>query len=130
VAAHLATRGRVVLVDLNERAVQLAAENARRHHLENVEVYAGDGTEPVRGRTFDVVVTNPPIRAGKAALRRLLREIREVLRPDGRLYLVARTAQGAKTLAKEIASAVGPVREIAQAAGYRVYEAVREDGES
>ena len=129
VAAHLATRGRVVLVDVNERAVQLAADNVRRQHLENVEVYGGDGTQPVRGRIFDVVVTNPPIRAGRATLRRLLREIRDALRPGGRLYLVARTAQGAKTLAKDIGAAVGPVREVAQAAGYRVYEAVREDPE-
>ena len=129
VAARLATRGRVVLIDVNDRAVKLAADNIRRHHLENVEVYGGDGTQPVRGLIFDVVVTNPPIRAGKTTLRRLLREIRDALRPGGRLYLVARTAQGAKTLAKDIGAAVGPVREVAQAAGYRVYEAVREDPE-
>ncbi|HEU5300345.1 MAG TPA: methyltransferase [bacterium] len=126
IAAHLASNGRAVLVDVNERAVALASENARRHHLTNVEVLAGDGTAPVRGRTFDAVVTNPPIRAGKAVLRRLLDEIGGVLRPGGRLYLVARTAQGAKTLAGEIEARVGPVREIAQQSGYRVYEAVRD----
>jgi 16S rRNA (guanine1207-N2)-methyltransferase len=126
VAAHLAPEGRVVLVDVNERAVALAGENARRHHLANIEVLAGDGVDPVRGRTFDVVATNPPIRAGRAVLRRLLAEIHEVLRPGGRLYLVARTAQGAKTLANEIGTRVGPVREVAQQAGYRVYEAVRD----
>jgi 16S rRNA (guanine1207-N2)-methyltransferase len=126
VAAHLAPRGRAVLVDVNERAVALAEANARRHHLVNVEVLAGDGTAPVEGRTFDVVATNPPIRAGRAVLRRLLGEIHGVLRPGGRLYLVARTAQGAKTLAGEIEQLVGPVREIAQQSGYRVYEAVRD----
>lgn len=126
VAASLAPKGRAVLVDVNERAVALASENARRRHLTNVEVLAGDGTAPVRGRIFDVVVTNPPIRAGKAVLRRLLDEIGGVLRPGGRLYLVARTAQGAKTLAGEIEARVGPVREIAQQSGYRVYEAVRD----
>lgn len=126
VAAHLAPRGRAVLVDVNERAVELAAENVRRHRLANVEVLAGDGAAPVRGRVFDVVLTNPPIRAGRAVLRRLLGEIRDVLRPGGRLYLVARTAQGAKTLADEIGTRVGPVREVEQQAGYRVYEAVRD----
>jgi len=130
VAAHLAPRGRVVLVDVNERAVELAARNARRLGFRRVEVYQGDGIEPVRGRSFDVVAMNPPIRAGKAVLRRLLRGAREVLRPGGRLYLVARTAQGAKTLAAEIAQTVGPVREVQRAAGYRVYEAVRENGQA
>jgi len=130
VAAWLAPQGRVVLVDVNGRAVELAAQNARRLGYRHVEVYQGDGIEPVRDRRFDVVVMNPPIRAGRAVLRRLLRESGEVLRPSGRLYLVARTAQGAKTLAEEIEQAVGPVRELQRAAGYRVYEAVREDGRS
>jgi 16S rRNA (guanine1207-N2)-methyltransferase len=90
------------MVDLNERAVALARENAARAGLENVEVYQGDGTAPVRGRTFDVVAMNPPIRAGRDTVRRLLRETHEALRPGGRFYLVVRTAQGAKTLAKEV----------------------------
>lgn len=126
VAAHLAPQGRVVLVDVNERAVELAAENLRRLGYRHVEVYRGDGIEPVRDRRFDVVVMNPPVRAGRAVLRRLLQESGEVLRPGGRLYLVARTAQGAKTLAGEAERAVGPVREVERAGGYRVYEAVRE----
>lgn len=127
VAARLAGQGHVVLVDVNERAVDLAAQNARRLGLRNVEVLQGDGTQPVADRSFDVVVTNPPIRAGKATLRRLIREIRNVLRPGGRFYLVARTAQGARTLAKDVEAVFGTAREVAQAAGYRVYETVREE---
>jgi len=125
VAATFALRGRVVMVDVNERAVALARENAARAGLENVEVYQGDGTAPVRGRTFDVVAMNPPIRAGRDTVRRLLRESRDTLRPGGRFYLVARTAQGAKTLVREIEGLFTPVREIARGGGYRVYEAIK-----
>lgn len=127
VAARLAGEGQVVLVDVNERAVNLAAQNARRLGLRNVEVLVGDGTQPVADRLFDVVVTNPPIRAGKATLRRLIREVHRILRPGGRFYFVARTAQGARTLAKDVETVFGLVREVAQAVGYRVYEAVREE---
>jgi 16S rRNA (guanine1207-N2)-methyltransferase len=126
VAAALAPEGRATLVDVNERAAALAVANARRHRLANVDVFVGDGTAPVRDRVFDVVAMNPPIRAGRAVLRRLLDEIHDVLRPGGRLYLVVRTAQGAKTLAREIEQRVGPVRELARQSGYRVYEAVRD----
>ena len=63
VAATLALRGRVVMVDINQRAVDLARANAARAGLDNVDVYQGDGTAPVRGRTFQVVAMNPPIRA-------------------------------------------------------------------
>lgn len=128
-AATLVPRGSVVMVDINERAVALARENAARAGLDNVEVYQGDGTAPVRGRTFDVVAMNPPIRAGRDTVRRLLRESRDALRPGGRCYLVARTAQGAKTLAREADSLFGQVREIARGGGYRVYEAVKSAGD-
>jgi 16S rRNA (guanine1207-N2)-methyltransferase len=125
VAATLALRGRVVMVDVNERAVALARENAMRAGLHNVEVYQGDGTAPVRGRLFHVVAMNPPIRAGRDTVRRLFRESRDALRPGGRFYLVVRTAQGAKTLAKEMETLFPQVREVARGGGYRVYEGVK-----
>lgn len=134
VAAALAPQGGIVMVDVNERAVELAKENAGLAGAGNVEVVTGDGVEPVRGRRFDVVVTNPPIRIGKAALHRLLRDACEVLRPGGRLYFVARTSQGARTLARDAAEIFDEVREIERGGGYRVYEATttgtREQGTS
>jgi 16S rRNA (guanine1207-N2)-methyltransferase len=125
VAATLALRGTVVMVDVNERAVVLARENAARAGLDNIEVYQGDGTAPVRGRRFHVVAMNPPIRAGRDTVRRLLRESRDALRPGGRFYLVVRTAQGAKSLAKDLDALFPEVREIARGGGYRVYEGRR-----
>lgn len=125
VAAHLATDGRAVLVDINERAVRLTQENARLAVLSNVEVYAGDGTAPVRGRRFDVAVMNPPIRTGRAVLRRLVAEVDDALRPGGRFYFVVRTTQGARTLARGVEAHFPSVREIARGGGYRVYEATK-----
>jgi 16S rRNA (guanine1207-N2)-methyltransferase len=74
---------------------------------------------------MDVVFTNPPIRAGRRVVRAFIDDAWRVLRPGGRFYLVARTAQGAKTLARLIDERFGAVREVALAHGYRVYEAVR-----
>ncbi len=126
VAASRAPKGRAVLVDVNERAVMLAAQNAQHNRVHNVEVLAGDLYEPVRGRQFDVVVTNPPIRAGRAVLRALVQGAREHLRPGGRFFLVARTAQGARTLGRMVGEIFGNVQEVARGGGYRVYRAVRE----
>lgn len=127
VAAALAPGGQVVLVDVNERAVELAQENARRNGITNVEVLRGDGCAPVAGRQFDVVATNPPIRAGKNTLHRLVREVWEALRPGGRFYFVARTAQGARTLARDVAAVFGDVKELERESGYRVFEAIKAD---
>ncbi|HET6781030.1 MAG TPA: methyltransferase, partial [bacterium] len=84
VAATLAVQGRVVMIDVNERAVALAAENARRARLANVEVVAGDGLGQLAGQKFDVIATNPPIRAGREALRNLFRDAGDHLRDQGR----------------------------------------------
>jgi len=50
----------VVATDLNPRATQFAAFNAWLNGVNNVECLTGDTFEPVRGRTFDLIVSNPP----------------------------------------------------------------------
>ncbi len=125
VAAVLAPAGRAVLVDVNERAVHLAAQNAALNNVSNVEILLGDGSTPVAGRTFDIAVMNPPIRAGRTTLLRLVREVWDILHPGGRLIFVVRTAQGARTLAREVAAIFGTITELAKESGYRVYEAVK-----
>jgi len=56
-AARLGARA--TAVDLSRRAVLNARLNARLNGLE-LEVLRGDLFEPVRGRSFDMIVSNPP----------------------------------------------------------------------
>jgi len=51
---------RVVATDLNRRALNFAAFNARLNGVDNVEFRAGSFFEPVEGSRFDLVVCNPP----------------------------------------------------------------------
>ncbi len=135
VLAARAPRAHAVLVDVNPRAVALAVENIALNGVTNAEARCGDGCAPipplrpapVRGgqasMMFDLVVFNPPIRAGRAVVLRLLRDARSCLRPGGRLYLVARTNQGARTLARLMADLFDAVTEVERGGGFRVYEA-------
>lgn len=50
----------VVATDLTERAVACAKFNAALNGIENIEVLAGDCFEPVAGRLFDLILSNPP----------------------------------------------------------------------
>jgi len=125
VAASQALEGRAVLVDVNERAVELSRRNAARAGLRNVEVRQGFLYEPVAGETFDLIVTNPPIRAGRGVVRAIIEGAQAHLRPGGTFYLVARTAQGARTLGRLIAQVFGNVEEVERGGGFRVYRAVR-----
>jgi 16S rRNA (guanine1207-N2)-methyltransferase len=123
VAARLAPRGRAYLVEANQRAAALALANAVRHQTVNAHVVVADGASAVRAGSMDVVMTNPPIRAGRHVVQAFIEEAWHALRPGGRFYLVARTAQGAKTLARLIEERFGNARQVAVKQGYRVYEA-------
>lgn len=50
----------VVATDLNPRAIDMAALNVGLNSSRNVECLQGDMLEPVAGRAFDLIVSNPP----------------------------------------------------------------------
>lgn len=118
-AAMAAPHGSVLMVDVNERAVRLAAENAKRNDVNNVSVKVSDGFSAVTG-SFDWIVTNPPIRGGKAQLFEWVAASEAYLRPGGALLMVIRTKQGAKSMAAHFARVFGDVDTVAKRGGYRV----------
>lgn len=70
----------VTAVDISEEALIVARENARALAPGNVECLAGNWTEPVAGRTFNLVVSNPPyVRAADEALLQLQHEPQSAL---------------------------------------------------
>ncbi|MBX6394486.1 MAG: class I SAM-dependent methyltransferase [Alicyclobacillaceae bacterium] len=120
-AALLQPKVRVVMVDVNERAVELAKENARRLRLARVEVLYSDGFGALEGRTFDRVYCNPPIRAGKRVVYRLVAEAASHLKPGGQLWVVVQKRQGAESLNQELKRHFSDVEDVARGAGFRVY---------
>jgi len=121
VAARLAPEGRITLVDVNQRAVDLARRNLALNAVANAEVLQGDGFAPLPGRRFDVIALNPPIRAGLARVHELIEGARLHLAPGGRFYLVARTQQGALRLAEKVAEVFETVEVVAKGGGYRLF---------
>jgi len=125
VAATLAPRGFVWLVDANARAVELAQANLGLNRIRNARVRWGEDLEAVGGVVFDVILANPPIRAGWAVISAMIGQAHERLGPAGRFYVVGRTDKGAKTLARRMGERFPHVGEVAKRAGYRVYAAMR-----
>lgn len=115
----------IYMVDINERAAKLSQENARRNNLPNVTVAIGSGLAPFSGTRFDLILSNPPLRTGKENVRGLLTEAREALHPGGRLAIVIRTQQGARSMERFLEQLFGTVREAEKGGGFRVYEATR-----
>lgn len=126
-AAGLAPEGFVTMIDINERAVELARLNADGNGIHNVEAVQSDRLAAVADRTYDVILTNPPIRAGKAVVHRIFEEAFERLAPGGSLWIVIQNKQGAPSARTKLEELFGEekVEEIGKDKGYRVYRAKR-----
>lgn len=116
-AAKMNPGAQFLLTDINERAAALAVENARANGACNVRVVTGNAFEHVDG-TFDYVITNPPIRAGKAVIYPMFEESVKRLKPGGALFLVIRKQQGAVSAVKFLDELSGDVQVIARDKGY------------
>ncbi|MDU2242292.1 MAG: class I SAM-dependent methyltransferase [Paenibacillus sp.] len=124
-AAKLAGRGHVTMVDVNSRAVELAKENAAANGVSNVTILESDLFSAVEDRAFDVVLTNPPIRAGKAVVHAIFEGTHERLRSGGSLWVVIQKKQGAPSAKEKLESLFARVEEVTKEKGYRIYKAVK-----
>lgn len=122
-AARLAQEGHVTMIDVNERAVELARRNARLNGISNVEILVSDVYSAVQGRTFDVILTNPPIRAGKEIVHRIFTEGYDLLRSGGQMWVVIQKKQGAPSALRKLQEVYGEVEEMEKKKGYHIYRA-------
>src|SRR3989441_4502038 len=126
VAARLSEGGHVILTDVNERAVALARKNVTANGVGNAEVRLGSLYEPVGGLAFDHILCNPPIRAGRGVVDRIVAEAPIHLLEGGKLWLVARTRQGADSLRQRMAHAFGTAEIVKRGSGFKVLRATKE----
>lgn len=109
---------RIVMSDVNERALALAAKNAAANGVQ-AETAQSDGLERVEG-PFDYILTNPPIRAGKQVIYRLFAESAQKLSPEGSLYIVIRKQQGAESAVKYLKTIFQQVDTVDKSGGFWV----------
>lgn len=109
---------RIVMSDVNERALELAGKNAQRNGVA-AETYLSDGLENVPG-SFDFILTNPPIRAGKQVIYRLFLDSAAKLSQGGWLYIVIRKQQGAESALKYLKTIYETVDTIEKSGGFWV----------
>lgn len=122
--AVAAPSARVWGVDVNERAVLLANENAASLGVgARFTAVTPDGVPA--DLQFDEIWSNPPIRIGKEALHELLLAWLPRLRPGGRAVMVVGKNLGADSLQRWLDEQGYPTTRLASAKGFRVLETVR-----
>ena len=108
-------------VDINPRAVELTEINSRANGAD-VSSFVSDGFSEVEG-SFDRILTNPPIRAGKQVIYGMFEDARAHLNPGGFLLAVIRRKQGAESAVKKLNEVFGNCTVVARDKGYWVLKA-------
>ncbi|QOS81324.1 class I SAM-dependent methyltransferase [Paenibacillus sp. JNUCC31] len=124
-AAKLVPDGHVTMIDINERAIELSRENAKANGIMNVTVMQSDLLAEVKKEDYDVVLTNPPIRAGKETVHTIFEQAYRHLKIGGSLWVVIQKKQGAPSAKVKLESLFGRVEEVTKDKGYRIFKAVK-----
>ena len=95
------TTAEVHMVDINLKALDLVRQNVELNKIKNVKIYESNIYQNVTEK-FDFIISNPPIRAGKEVVYKIIFEAKNYLNNDGELWLVIRKKQGAKSLLKDL----------------------------
>ncbi|WP_455045118.1 class I SAM-dependent methyltransferase [Leptotrichia trevisanii] len=120
---------KTVSSDVNERALELTTENL----LKNEVVKDENNDFEVRksfvfdniSEKFDVILSNPPIRAGKQTIFQIYEKSFEHLKENGEFYCVIQTKHGAKSTQKKLEEVFGNCETLEINAGYRIFRSIK-----
>lgn len=118
---------KVHMVDVNERALALAKENAALNQIDNVVIYDSDRLLQVKGNKFAGILTNPPIRAGKKIVHDIFEQSYEHLINNGELWVVIQKKQGAPSTLEKLEQLFQEVDVVEKKKGYFIIKAKRID---
>lgn len=116
----------VEMVDINERAVDLAERNARMNQIQQADIHQSDIYKTLHQTQYAGIVSNPPIRAGKKVVHEILTGAFPLLMPGGTLTVVIQKKQGAPSAKEKMAEVFGNAEIIRKDKGYYILQSVKE----
>jgi len=113
------------MVDVNNRVLELSKKNIELNNINNeVEVLESSSFDNVEGN-FDIVLTNPPIRAGKKIVHKIMIDSYEHLNASGELWVVIQKKQGMASCKKLLEDTFSMVEVVSKNKGYYILKAVK-----
>ncbi len=122
--AKMNPKSKVHMIDINERAIELAFKNKVLNAVENVEIFVSNIYENVH-QNYDIIVTNPPIRAGKKVVWDITLGAIEYLDFQGEMWCVIQKKQGAESLLKGLKMTYTHVEVVEKENGYWIIKTSR-----
>lgn len=118
-------KARILSTDVNERALELTKENIQKNNrTDDFEVRKSFVFDNI-SENFDVILSNPPIRAGKQVIFEIYEKSFFHLNKNGKFYCVIQTKHGAKSTKKKLEELFGNCTTLVIEAGYRIFRCVK-----
>jgi len=108
----------IEMIDVNERALVLAQENAKKNGIHNVDIHESNLYDSVKKSQYEIIISNPPIRAGKIVVHTILEKAYDYLAENGQLVIVIQKKQGAPSAQKKMEEVFGNCERIQWDKGY------------
>lgn len=113
----------VTLVDINQRALDLARKNADANQV-SANIFQSNVYEHVTGQ-FHHIISNPPIRAGKQVVHEVISGSYDHLLADGDLTIVIQKKQGAPSAKAKMEEVFGNCETLKKDKGYYILRSVK-----
>lgn len=89
------------MIDINKRALHLARRNILENKCNDILIFESDAYAKIEDK-YDLIITNPPIHAGKKKVYEILLEAKNYLTENGKLFFVIHKDQGAKSVIRDL----------------------------
>ena len=117
----------VTMLDVNHRALELSKRNSEKNKvISKVKIIESDGFENITEK-YNVIITNPPIRAGKSVIYKMYEDAKEHLKIGGILYLVINKKHGAPSTITFLNTLFGNCEVLDKKTGFNVIKCIKEN---
>lgn len=116
----------VTMLDVNHRALELSKRNAIKNKVDSkIKIMESDGFQNISDN-YDAIITNPPIRAGKAVIYKMYEDAKEHLNVGGALYIVINKKHGAPSTITFLNNLFGNCEVLDKKTGFNVIKCIKE----
>ncbi|WP_164682868.1 class I SAM-dependent methyltransferase [Streptococcus hyointestinalis] len=115
----------VTMIDINQRAVSLAPKNAEKNGV-RAQIFQSNLYDTVTG-TFQHIISNPPLRAGKKVVHTVIEESIHYLDDGGDLTIVIQKKQGAPSAKAKMEDIFGNCEIVKKDKGYYILRSVKDE---
>lgn len=123
--AKLNPNTNVTMCDINKTAVELSKENIKKNNISNVKnVVESNAYQNIDG-TFDYIISNPPIKAGKDVLLEIVLGSFDKLNAGGSLIFVIKKKFGEDSIKKKLEQIFAAVEVLSRDSGYYILKATK-----